>query len=227
MSALRDSSCTVFPQSHDVLTSADVNLTDGDKRATNCTSFPTSDDPIVSFADRGTENHTTQVTRQISSNSSVPNSSSTRVLGRGLPSAKRPSQSEFTASDAKRLSGFVKDGSPWSRYRRFVKLGSSGKCFLSTDSHERRPRIIAVKESMLSEPQLKQNLIKITHPNIVQLQEAWSQNDRVYIIYERMDITLDRLQQFFKLKEEYISLICRDVSGFGSQRIGFVGADAA
>ncbi|GKZ51927.1 hypothetical protein AbraIFM66951_008312, partial [Aspergillus brasiliensis] len=179
MTTLRDSSCTVFPQSEDVLTSAGIKLTEQDKRTTNCTIFPTSDDLILSSTHRDTVNHTTQyqVTRQILGSTSVENQSPTQVLGRVPSNGKRPAEPEAAVRDAKRLSNFVKDGSPWTKYRRFIKLGSSGKCFLGTDAHERSPRIIAVKELTLADPKSKQNLIGINHPNIVQLHEAWLQKN--------------------------------------------------
>ncbi|THC90572.1 hypothetical protein EYZ11_009973 [Aspergillus tanneri] len=90
---------------------------------------------------------------------------------------------------------FCKEGSPWDKYHRFAKFGRAGTTSLATDSSGQAPR------------------------NIVQLRDAWFCIDTVYLIYERMDIMLDRLQSFFGFTEEHISIVCREASKYGSQLV--------
>lgn len=109
---------------------------------------------------------------------------------------------------------FCKEGSPWTKYRRFAKLGRSGTSVLAADPRAKWPCIVVVKE--LKHVASTRDLIEIIHPNIVRLEEAWMSKGTVYFIYERMDITLDRLQQFYQLGEQYISTICRAVCTYAN-----------
>ncbi|GFF57581.1 hypothetical protein IFM46972_10842 [Aspergillus udagawae] len=203
-----------------------------DKRGTNCTTFPTSDALCISADGPVTENHTDQhpEARQDLDNDLWQESSLAQALaGRAASSGKRPARHspETEVRDGKRVaSPFCQEGSPWLKYHQFAALGTSGTTFLAAGPTMQSPRIVAVKEVKIFDLKLTQSLMRIVHQNIVALHEAWLSTGTVYLVYERMDITLDRLQQFHQFKEEHISTVCREAGTSGSRSTSEM-ADAA
>lgn len=219
----RDSNCTTFPTGGEVIISTEAGVED--KRATYCTTFPTSDDLFVPIPEPTVTNATRQsVTRQVLDNGSRQSPSLAQTLtcrnsSSGILPAKRSLETETRAG--KRFGGpFCKDGSPWTRFRPFAKLGTSETTFLAAGSSGRLSDIVVVKELKDLDSKFTRDLIRVAHPSIVHLKDAWFRTDTAYLIYERMDITLDRLQQFLELKEEHISTICREASKYKKKYCG-------
>jgi p21-activated kinase 1 len=149
------------------------------------------------------------VTGQILNNSAGQKRSFTHALaGQAPANNKRPVKEQ---NDKRPEINVCRRGSPWPSYHRFAKLGTAAT-FLAVDTISLPLRIVVVKERRISESEATENLMSVTHPNIVRLHEVWFRNETIYLIYERMEITLDRLQQFHKFKEEHISIVCREVS---------------
>lgn len=217
----RESNCTVFPTCNDTFISANTAPLSEDKRATNCTTFPTSDALCISADGPVTENRTNQrqETRQNLDNDLWQENNLAQALtGRAASSGKRPARHspETEVRDGKRVaSPFCQEGSPWPKYHQFATLGTSATTSLAVDPTGQSPRIVAVKEVKTFDLKLTQSLMRIVHQNIVALHEAWFSTGTVYLVYERMDITLDRLQQFHQFKEEHISTVCREASYTG------------
>jgi hypothetical protein len=228
----RESNCTVFPTCNDTSISANTAPLSEDKRATNCTTFPTGDALCISADGPVTENPTNQhqeAQQNLDNDLWQENSLAQALTGRAASSGKRPARHspETEVRDGKRVaSPFCQEGAPWPKYHQFATLGTSGTTFLAVDPTRQTPRIVAVKEVKTFDLKLTQNLIRIVHQNIVALHEAWLSTDKVYLVYERMDVTLDRLQQFHQFKEEHISTVCHEASTPGSLPAGEM-ADAA
>ncbi|KAF4251664.1 hypothetical protein CNMCM8980_005533 [Aspergillus fumigatiaffinis] len=202
-----------------------------DKRATNCTTFPTSDALCISADGPVTENPTSQhqeARQNLDNDLGQENSVAQALTGRAASSGKRPARHppETEVRDGKRVaSPFCQEGAPWPKYHQFATLGTSGTTFLAVDPMRQSPRIVAVKEVKTFDLKLAQSLMRIVHQNIVALHEAWLSSDKFYLVYERMDITLDRLQQFHQFKEEHISTVLNALAFVHNElQVNYVGS---
>ena len=59
-----------------------------------------------------------------------------------------------------------------------------------------------------------QNLRRPNHPNLVNIKDAFICTGTLYVIYERMDISIERLTSYHisTMGEKHIATICREVS---------------
>jgi hypothetical protein len=113
------------------------------------------------------------------------------------------------ARDKRLHSLFCKTGSPWAHYRKIAELGRSESSFLCA-STSWQPHLMVIR--VLSGCEGAQRLIRTSHPNIVTLMEAFAQDNMLYMVYERMDVSLERLHSCIHLEEAHMATICREVS---------------
>lgn len=106
---------------------------------------------------------------------------------------------------------FCKDHTPWIKYQRFKQGAKPGKTCLAyaTDSPG---TVVAIKEYKTSGIDKTCHLKMISHPNIVNLLDAFEQSRILYLAYELMDISLEQLQSGIQLKESDLAFICKEVS---------------
>lgn len=184
----RDSRCTIFPRSGEVQTVAQQEM--------NVEARVPPDHPHQN------QRHSPKsvVENEVASGKSFPlHSPQKRSSGKDDPGGKRQ---EIT---------FCKTGSPWATYRRFVVLGTSGTTYLAQGSTV-SPDIVVCREERISEIGMSRNLISTSHPNVVQLRDAFVDSNFVYMVYERMEISLPRLRSNAKLEKAHIATICKEVS---------------
>jgi hypothetical protein len=115
------------------------------------------------------------------------------------------------ARNKRRHSSFCKTGSPWEHYRKIAELGRSESSFLCASTSS-QPHLMVIR--VLPGCEGAQRLIRTSHSNIVTLMEAFAQNNMLYMVYERMDVSLERLHSCIHLEEPHMATICREVSTF-------------
>lgn len=106
---------------------------------------------------------------------------------------------------------FCKDHTPWMKYQKFKEGAKPGKTCLAyaTDSPG---RVVAIKEYKTSGIDKTCHLKMISHPNVVNLLDAFEQSRILYLAYELMDLSLEQLQSGIQLKESDLAFICKEVS---------------
>ncbi|KAJ6133134.1 hypothetical protein N7471_008349 [Penicillium samsonianum] len=105
---------------------------------------------------------------------------------------------------------FCKDHTPWIKYQKFKEGAKPGKTCLAyvTDSPG---RVVAIKEYKTSGIDKTCHLKMISHPNIVNLLDAFEQSRTLYLAYEVMDLSLEQLQSGIQLKESDLAFICKEL----------------
>ena len=72
--------------------------------------------------------------------------------------------------------------------------------------------VVAIKEYKTSGIDKTCHLKMISHPNVVNLLDAFEQSRILYLAYELMDLSLEQLQSGIQLKESDLAFICKEVS---------------
>ncbi|CAG8897546.1 unnamed protein product [Penicillium egyptiacum] len=105
---------------------------------------------------------------------------------------------------------FCKDHTPWMKYQKFKEEAQPGKTCLAyvTDSPG---MVVAMKEYKTSGIDKTSHLKMISHPNIVNLLDAFEQSRTLYLAYELMDLSLEQLQSGIQLKESDLAFIYKEL----------------
>ena len=235
-----NSTCTNFPtSSHFITPAVGAERERPESTFTNCTNFPTSAHFITPAVpvDSGThesictkfpnsfghanplgglpqeEISTEDVTQHNcidASNDLILRSRS--QLSKPMRSQKRLPESQMEGG--KRLTtSFCADSEPWRLYNKFAELGASGTTYLALGplNPVTAAELVVVKEQRAADASATKKLTRIRHENIVSLIDAYLSSGKVFFVYERMDVSLTRLNAYCCLKEEHIAAICREV----------------
>ncbi|KAF3481567.1 uncharacterized protein GIQ15_04326 [Arthroderma uncinatum] len=127
-----------------------------------------------------------------------------------LPISAKRTSAERIDGTKRFASHFPESGSLWAKYKQFTKARGPGKVVLAYEI--KSPKVIvAIKECKAADTERAQLLFRTSHPNIVNLQDAFIDERDVYLAYERMDLPLEQLHSDIKLEERHIATICREV----------------
>ncbi len=147
-------------------------------------------------------------------------------LGRRFPVNPHSNQYSPTSrlpKDTQQVSArkFFHECDPWhgDEYQAILKEGQGGGITIAHRQALSHP-IIAVKEHACSDSQRIKNLVRFSHKNIVSLHEVYIHNERLYFIYECMDVSLAEIQAtpYGEFAAFQIATICKEVGIFGSYR---------
>lgn len=136
-------------------------------------------------------------------------------LQKRLKPARLPLSVKRSADDSgefpKRRPLFVHDSSPWEKYQKLQQESAKGKTYLVFEKAS-PGNIVAIKEYMtrVDEASTKP-LCRTSHTNLVNLILLFTEPEKLYFGYERMDMTLEQLASAVKLKEPQISFLCKEV----------------
>ncbi|KAJ5183279.1 hypothetical protein N7492_000895 [Penicillium capsulatum] len=144
------------------------------------------------------------ITKPLVWNGTVPGSSSF------FPSPEKRSLEEDRHPGKRQEVTFCKTSSPWATYKRFVALGTSGTTYLAQGPASSLD-IVVCREERISEAGMTRNLISTSHPNVVQLMDAFADFNIMFMVYERMEISLPRLRSSAQLEKVHIATICKEV----------------
>lgn len=120
--------------------------------------------------------------------------------GQSTQSTSEPEDAEST---------FCKFFPPDEKYRLQMRR-ELGNSFLAVDANC-SGRLVAVKEYKSRIPEANLRLLKTSHPNIVNLLDAFLVEDVFYFVYELMEVSLRELASSVKLEENHISFVCKEV----------------
>ncbi|KAL2811823.1 hypothetical protein BDW59DRAFT_155438 [Aspergillus cavernicola] len=211
-----DSTCTNFPTSFRFINPAE--RPDCGRPDSTCTNFPNSFgrvNPAGALLQKEISNEDISH-HNPSDGSSIlqPNILRTTAsqLSNPLQSQKRSSESQ--SGRGKRLTtSFCADSEPWKLYDKFANLGTSGTTYLALGPLKSSTvaELVVVKEQRAADASATKVLTRIHHENVVSLVDAYLFSGKVFFVYERMDISLARLNACCDLKEEHIAAICREV----------------
>ncbi|KAF3484321.1 uncharacterized protein GIQ15_03645 [Arthroderma uncinatum] len=143
-----------------------------------------------------------------------------------LPISAKRTSTERIDSAKRFASRFPESGSPWARYRQFTKNREPGKVVLAYDINAPK-LVVAIKECKLPDTEQAHLLFRTSHPNIVNLQDAFLAGRDMYLAYERMDLPLEQLHSDIKLEERHIATICREYSSTTSIEVDYGSNEAA
>lgn len=161
-------------------------------------------------------------TPELSSGFSVPQlapepeiSTATAKLQKRQKPARLPlpvkRSADHSGEFSKRRPHFIHDGPPWEKYQKLQHESAKGKTYLAFEKAA-PGNIVAIKEHMARADDMStQHLCRTSHTNLVNLLLLFTEPDKIYFVYERMDITLEQLASVVKLKEPQIAFICKEV----------------
>ena len=182
-----DYRCTVFPRGADLLTITHREL------------------PVESRSPSGQlVQNAEHIAKPLAWNGTVPGSSSF------FPSPEKRFLEEDRHPGKRQEITFCKTSSPWATYKRFVALGTSRTTYLAQGPAS-SPDIVVCREERISEADMTRNLISTSHPNVVQLRDAFADFNIIYMVYERMEISLPRLRSSAQLEKVHIATIYKEV----------------
>jgi hypothetical protein len=136
-------------------------------------------------------------------------------LQKRLKPARLPLPVKRSADDSgefsKRRAVFAHDGSPWGKYQKLQNESAKGKTYLVFEKAS-PGTIVAVKEYMTGADDMSTTrLCRTSHTNLVNLVLVFTEPEKLYFVYERMDISLEQLAAAVKLKEPQIAFLCKEV----------------
>jgi hypothetical protein len=162
--------------------------------------------------------HTPELTSGFPVSEPVPQPDSNAVsskLQKRLKPARLPLPVKRSADNSdgcsKRRSLFAHDGSPREKYQKLQNESAEGKIYLAFEKAS-PGTIVAIKEyiSRAGDTSTKR-LCRTSHTNLVNLVLVFTEPEKLYFVYERMDITLEQLASAVKLKEPQIAFLCKEV----------------
>jgi p21-activated kinase 1 len=166
-----------------------------DKR---CTKFPQSSDLSSAFPESSIQ---------------TPSLNDTRRLQKRVKPPRLPVSVKRTADDSpeksKRRSNFTRECSPWDKYQSLQQACTKGKTCLAYEKAS-PSTIVAIKECSEDRSTLS-HLFKTSHTNLVNLLSLFVDAESVWLVYEKMDVTLDQLLSTVKLKEPQIAFLCKEI----------------
>jgi hypothetical protein len=158
----------------------------------------------------------TIVTSQRHSDSRV---SKKRKLSKSPPPCTQPRHPKIKPESITRAikyrsqADFCRQGNPWIKYHKFTEEDQAG---ITTIAHVKKPSfyIVAIKETRMIVHSRACGLIKTLHPNLVNLIEAYLDTDRLFLVYEDLDVSHVSLADIgdSRLNEIEIATICKGVS---------------
>ncbi|KAI9706224.1 MAG: hypothetical protein M1812_008238 [Candelaria pacifica] len=105
-----------------------------------------------------------------------------------------------------------REGKPSLLYHCFLKMDLAGETFIGSQSGDPNYHLVAIKRHSLLSKQSPSKLERTAHKNIVSLQDILLNDDHIYLIYEKMEVSLSQLQASLKtLEEVHIVTICAEV----------------
>lgn len=122
---------------------------------------------------------------------------------------KRPA--DDSGESSKRRPLFAHDGSPWEQYQKLQHESTKGKTYLAFEKAS-PGNIVAIREYMIRADETPtKHLFRTSHTNLVNLVLLFTEPEKLYFVYERMDITLEQLASAVRLKEPQIAFLCKEV----------------
>ncbi|CAG8882584.1 unnamed protein product [Penicillium egyptiacum] len=209
---MSDNRCTLFPRGTDIASgTGPQNHNHDDSREieshtdindNRCTVFPRSTE--IGDSEFDTRNISQSQNREVR-----------RLKKRHLPErwlqlpVKRTAKAD-EPRPKRQTPVFCKDHTPWMKYQKFKEGAKPGKTCLAyvTDSPG---MVVAMKEYKTSGIDKTHHLKMISHPNIVNLLDAFEQSRTLYLAYELMDLSLEQLQSGIQLKESDLAFICKEL----------------
>ncbi|EDN11150.1 predicted protein [Histoplasma mississippiense (nom. inval.)] len=127
-----------------------------------------------------------------------------------LPVTVKRSSNESPGEVKRQETDFCQTGNPWQRYERFTQEGKSRSIYLAFEKSQ-TASMVAVKVCHNVTVNPTRSLVRTSHVNLVNLKAAFIDKEIVYLIYERVDLSLNHLHSCVSLKEAHIAAICKEV----------------
>jgi len=140
------------------------------------------------------------------------------------PNSNQYSPTSRFPKDSQQVSGrkFIHDCDPWhgNEYQAILKESQDGGITIAHRQALIHP-IIAVKEHACSDSQGIKNFVRCSHKNIMSLHEVYVHDERLYFIYECMDVSLAEIQAtpYGEFAAFQIATICKEVGTLAFYRI--------
>lgn len=136
-----------------------------------------------------------------------------RVRPPPLPLKPSLSQQHTSTSNIKRTKGGIcRPGTPWQNYNAVLTEIQADSIVLAQGCGEKHT-IVAIKEVNAGQDECVKRLRQYSHPNLVDLTEAFLADNTVYMVYEWMDISLADIQSTpcGRLVSFQIAAVCKEV----------------
>ena len=142
-----------------------------------------------------------------------------------IPLQVNPSSQQYAANPRPRKgraqqvkqSTFIQKGNPWqeNRYLGIIKETQESEVIIAHKQEPEHP-IVSVREHECSNEAVIKKIAQCSHENIVHIHEVFVDQNRVFFMYERMDVSIAEVQAgpYGHLQSYQIAAICQKVSKY-------------